>query len=548
MKLARIPGIATFLTISLSLAVQAQTTWYVDDDALPGGDGTTWPTAYKFLQDALAVATSEDEIHVGEGTYKPDQDEANPEGTGHRTATFQLITGVGLHGGYRGCPDGDCLSGNPDERKVNGYKTTLSGDLLGNDELYFANNGDNSYGIITASDAGDGAHLEGFTVIGGNANEGNPRHSSLAGGMSAYISNVRVNKCRFEYNAAYSDGTVGGGAICNSGGNVRLTDCVFYRNQGFFKVGGAVGNNRGQLTAIGCVFQENSSDWTGGAIWSEPDTNLVIQDCAFWGNTTGTAGGAIKCCACAQLHVVNSTFVRNSADAGGVLEADNPTTRFVNCSFVFNMADAGSILWLTGGNSELCNCIAWGNSPALFYLEVSATLSASHSAIQGGWPGLCNINAKPLFMRSPGDGGDGWGDDPATPGVDEGANDDYGDLTLQAGSPCIDTGNNAAGGPCQNDQECAQHGFDRCRGDGFCIAETDLAGQPRFVDDRLAPDCWNCPEPSDCGISPIVDMGAYEYEGQPAIPAVSEWGLVVFALLLLTAAKIHFRYPSGQVA
>ncbi|MEE9129337.1 MAG: hypothetical protein V3T84_04915 [Phycisphaerales bacterium] len=29
---------------------------YVDDDAPPGGDGTSWNTAYRFLQDAMTDA------------------------------------------------------------------------------------------------------------------------------------------------------------------------------------------------------------------------------------------------------------------------------------------------------------------------------------------------------------------------------------------------------------------------------------------------------------------------------------------------------------
>jgi hypothetical protein len=46
---------------------------YVDDNASEGEDGTSWSTAHKYLQDALAVAESGDEIWVAEGTYKPDQ-------------------------------------------------------------------------------------------------------------------------------------------------------------------------------------------------------------------------------------------------------------------------------------------------------------------------------------------------------------------------------------------------------------------------------------------------------------------------------------------
>ncbi len=80
----------------------------------------------------------------------------------------------------------------------------------------------------------------------------------------------------------------------------------------------------------------------------------------------------------------------------------------------------------------------------------------------------------------PDDGGDGWGDKSNTQEIDEGANDDYGDLRLQSGTPCIDAGDNLALDP--------------------AMYMTDLAGRLRFVDDLFTPDTGN-------GASPVVDMG-----------------------------------------
>ena len=48
-----------------------------------------------------------------------------------------------------------------------------------------------------------------------------------------------------------------------------------------------------------------------------------------------------------------------------------------------------------------------------------------------GGAGNGNIDDDPMFVREPNDGGDGWG---------VGGNDDYGDLHLRPGSPCIDAG------------------------------------------------------------------------------------------------------------
>ena len=50
-------------------------TIYVDDDAPAAGDGTSWATAYRYLQDALTDAAAAEkpvEIRVAQGLYKPD--------------------------------------------------------------------------------------------------------------------------------------------------------------------------------------------------------------------------------------------------------------------------------------------------------------------------------------------------------------------------------------------------------------------------------------------------------------------------------------------
>ena len=93
------PGCTVFMLVSLyfGAAAQAQTIWHVDDDAWMGGDGLTWQTAYKHLQDALAVAAYGDEIRVAGGTYMPDQDEAELLAAGvarvfHPGAAREVIT------------------------------------------------------------------------------------------------------------------------------------------------------------------------------------------------------------------------------------------------------------------------------------------------------------------------------------------------------------------------------------------------------------------------------------------------------------------------
>ena len=93
---------------------------YVDDDASLTGNGSSWETAKKYLQDALDSANEGDEIRVAEGSYRPDQGSSRV--LGDRSASFELARGVGLYGGYKGIETTQAILGEPE-------KTILSGEI-----------------------------------------------------------------------------------------------------------------------------------------------------------------------------------------------------------------------------------------------------------------------------------------------------------------------------------------------------------------------------------------------------------------------------------
>ncbi|MHC5002898.1 MAG: choice-of-anchor Q domain-containing protein, partial [Planctomycetota bacterium] len=102
-----------------------------------------------------------------------------------------------------------------------------------------------------------------------------------------------------------------------------------------------------------------------------------------------------------------------------------------------------------------------------------------------------NIEADPAFARPPDPGLDlDWGTE----------DDDYGDLRLQPGSPCIDAGHNWG---------LPVDAFD-LDGDGRTseLIPFDLDGNPRISadDERLD---------HGCGVPAVVDMGAYEHQHDP---------------------------------
>ncbi len=90
-----------FLISFIALAIPSHAkTIFVDDNASAGGDGTSWASAHKYLQDALADAVYGYEIWVAEGTYKPDQGAGKM--AGDRANPFVLVNGVGMYGGFLG--------------------------------------------------------------------------------------------------------------------------------------------------------------------------------------------------------------------------------------------------------------------------------------------------------------------------------------------------------------------------------------------------------------------------------------------------------------
>jgi len=288
-----------FLATCLCSTVTGKTI-YVDTDAPgPVNDGSSWTNAYKYLQDALAVASSGDEICVAEGTYKPDQTSIAPSGSGDRDATFRLKNGVRIHGGYAGCGKPD-----PNARDTNIYKTILSGDLLGDDDD-FANNDENSYHVVTGSRRNATAVLYGFTITGGNAN-GPSYVDYLGGGMLNYEQGrPKVSNCTFSGNSA----GIGGGGMHNEDSSPTVSNCKFSRNSALFGggmlncyyssptvanstfninsafyEGGGMCNYNSSPTVTNCTFNINSAFYKGGGMCNY-NSSPTVTNCILWGGT-----------------------------------------------------------------------------------------------------------------------------------------------------------------------------------------------------------------------------------------------------------------------
>ncbi len=317
---------------------------YVDAGASPGGDGSSWGTAYKYLQDALYKPPSGgDQIWVAEGTYKPDGDEGRNVTPGDRTDTFQLINGVGIYGGF---PAGG------GERNPDTYITILSGDLNGDDDG-FTNNGENSFHVVTGSGTEPNAVLDGFTITGGNANGVIVDHGG--GGMYNRYGSPTVKNCTFSGNSARN-----GGGMYNSHSNPTVTGCTFSDN--IANSGGGMENYNSGPTVTNCTFTGNSADSGGGMCnW---DSSPVLTNCTFTGNTADYDGGGMYNYYESRPMITNCTFTGNTADyGGGMCNNFSSSPAVINCTFSDNEAYGnGGGMCNDGGSPTLFNCTFGGNS------------------------------------------------------------------------------------------------------------------------------------------------------------------------------------------
>lgn len=235
-------------------------------------------------------------------------------------------------------------------------------------------------------------------------------------------------------------GRLGGGIFCDhSSPTIRyctITQCAAW-------VGGGIYSRYANAAVINCTVTANYASTEGGGIHLSSGTN-VISNCLITNNSVLWRGGGLNVTD-GILSITNCVIAHNSAASsnggGGGLFFTGGTQTITNCSIANNST------YLTGG-AILCdtsipiivNSIFWGNTASsLANMHPGAVVS--YSNVQGGYSGIGNINADPLFI------------DP-----------DVGNYHLSAGSPCIDAGDPA---------------YDPAPD------ETDMDGEPRSLGARI---------------------------------------------------------------
>jgi len=508
-------------------------TIYVDADANGANDGSSWADAYNYLHDALADANWGDNILVAEGTYKPSQ-LTDPNDL--RTATFELVNGVGIYGGF---PSG---GGEWEDCDPNAYETILSGDI-GSEGFDL----DNCYHVVTGADE---ATLDGFTITGGRADgrwqdgysdgagilcfESSPTISNCfirensagylgyGGGMCSDYGSPTVTNCTFRANSAgnaggamltyYSDATVTNctfsenttdnvcGGMLNWSSSPTLTNCMFRGNRARYGGGGMLNVAESNPTLTNCIFRENrTKHFGGGGMYNTTGSNPMLTSCIFVGNRTrGYSGGGMFNVATSPT-LMNCTFCENSSnDAGGAMLNYESSVTLTSCVFSGNSAkNKGGGMYNYGGGPKLTNCtvsgnqagksgggmLNYGSSPALTNcIFWGNDAGGNYDEIHSG------ASSEPTVTYSDIKGGYvGEGNIDADPCFVQLGYWDVngvwveGDYHLVAGSPCID-----AGEPNYVPE----------------LNETDLDGNPRIMGLAIDMGAYESPVPAEVDIEP----------------------------------------------
>ncbi|PAU93062.1 hypothetical protein CK503_14175 [Aliifodinibius salipaludis] len=304
-------------------------TIYVNADASSGGDGSSWGSAFQYLQDALNAAGGEDQIWIAEGTYYPDEG-ANVT-QGDETAYFTITgdqDGLEIYGGFDGTETQLA------DRDIAGHRTILSGDIDQDDDPLAPNTdsdndpdtfsgtdhitGNNSNHVLFIDGKNNGAItnttlLNGLTITGGQAKGANPEKHG--GGMhcegrgSGSECSPTLNRLIFAGNTTLESYSFGGAIYYSGVNNGTISNTGFYSNNtsGESGRGGAIRNSgsgsSSNATIINTIFINNHAsgqNGVGGAISSENvAATPTITNGIFYGNRAGDKGN--------QFHNITST-------------------------------------------------------------------------------------------------------------------------------------------------------------------------------------------------------------------------------------------------
>ncbi len=213
--------------------------------------------------------------------------------------------------------------------------------------------------------------------------------------------------------------------------------------------GGAIYSN-GYLTIDGVNFVNNGAVFGGAVYLDQFGFDQVIKNSTFSGNAAGSSGGGVECFGTGGTHrlsVLNSTFTANSQGvSGGAFTNRGCVGAMRNVTITGNTGIQNGGIYLTGGGTmNIGNSIVAGNTatgvpPQLYAPEIlnAGTFTSAGNNLIGDGPGD-STSTYNLILYQPTD----ILDTPPLLGPLQNNGGPTPTLALMAGSPAIDSGDNA---------------------------------------------------------------------------------------------------------
>ena len=351
---------STLLALALAADAEAQTL-FVDLGATGAADGSSWADAFPDVDAALAVATPGAQVWIAQGKYFPSlpTDPGDP-----RSATYLLVDGVALYGGFVGFESSLAQRGDPAA-----HPTRLSGDI-GTTGV----SADNTYHVVTADGVGPGTLLDGLFIQEGRAN--GTGVNGAGAGVQLNAASPVLRGCTIQFNSGISSGS----GVRNDGGGAPLLEgCLITQNtHGLY-------SDAGSLTLRGCTI---SGCFQGHALY-QGNTALTMEDCVVTGNSGGVGvvrlgsnstatirrctfsantAGALSTFAAVALLVEDCLFEGNSGNNFGSAVSmfqNIGVPSFVRCTFRDNVTDSnGGAVGMQTTKAAFTECAFEGNVAA----------------------------------------------------------------------------------------------------------------------------------------------------------------------------------------
>ncbi|RYD75101.1 MAG: right-handed parallel beta-helix repeat-containing protein, partial [Verrucomicrobiaceae bacterium] len=438
----------------MTLTVRPPQIFYVDGGIGVSGDGKSWGSAFKTVQEAVAAsvaisANASAEIWVKTGTYP----------VGSSAAALKMSWQVQLYGGF---------AGTEISREQRDWVNNVTTFISAGHGVMIEDSGAYSRGY-------GGSLLDGFTISGASQN-----------GYSVYQAAPLIRNCIFSGAASgveigqYASPTFQGCTFRNltnipvraNGESLVLDNCTFQNNANNT---GTVVVSAGKTVITGSQFTGNS----GGPVLSftgSTAANVTISRSKFTGNAT--LYDLISVYPKISLSIDNSLIADNQTVQGSVVQCEGPQVQINYCTIANNRHQASAIGVGRASQTSVKYSILWGNRntrPLVERLQQGVTDLKTSQVCVLPYASGATVNVFRGILEGVEDSytNENYGYNPLF------ADAEAGDYSLGSNSPAIGRG---------------------VSGDAAAFGTLDLAGAPRRF-------------PSTGG---LPDAGAYEYQSAPS--------------------------------